>query len=106
MPASKNDMPLSSDSPYGETDFAKVDAYENTASDYEEIPEITDEMVMRGVRGDGRELLKRGRGRPALADPKRHVTMRLDGDLIDAMRASGPGWQVRANEALRARFKP
>jgi uncharacterized protein (DUF4415 family) len=33
------------------------------------------------------------------------VTLRVDGDVIEAMRATGPGWQARANEALRDRFK-
>lgn len=105
MPASKRNTHPSSDSPYGETDFAKVDAHEITTEEYAELPEITDEMIARGVPGDGRDLLKRGRGRPKVESPKRQVTLRLDADVIEAMRASGPGWQVRANDALRDRFK-
>lgn len=45
--------------------------------------------------------IKRGRGRPRVASPKRQVTMRLDADLIESLRATGPGWQVRVNDALR-----
>lgn len=45
--------------------------------------------------------IKRGRGRPRIASPKRQVTMRLDADLIESLRATGPGWQVRVNDALR-----
>jgi uncharacterized protein (DUF4415 family) len=45
--------------------------------------------------------MKRGRGRPRVASPKRQVTMRLDADLIERLRATGPGWQVRVNDALR-----
>ncbi len=41
---------------------------------------------------------RRGPGkRPA----KVQVTLRLDRDVVDGLRASGPGWQVRANEVLR-----
>lgn len=41
---------------------------------------------------------RRGPGRkPA----KGQVTLRLDQDVIEGLRASGQGWQVRANEALR-----
>ena len=41
---------------------------------------------------------RRGPGRkPA----KAQVTLRLDQDVIEGLRASGQGWQVRANEALR-----
>ena len=31
------------------SDLAKVDAYENTAADYEELPEVTDEEFARAV---------------------------------------------------------
>jgi uncharacterized protein (DUF4415 family) len=29
------------------------------------------------------------------------VSLRLDQDLIDRLRASGPGWQGRANDMLK-----
>lgn len=45
-------------------------------------------------------------GRPKLANPKRQVTLRLDGDLLDRLRESGPGWQSRINEILRNAVKP
>jgi uncharacterized protein (DUF4415 family) len=41
------------------------------------------------------------RGRPPLAQPKVAVTMRLDADVLGALRASGPGWQTRVNELLK-----
>jgi len=46
------------------------------------------------------------RGRPKLANPKRQVTLRLDGDLLDRLRESGPGWQGRINDILRNAVKP
>ena len=33
--------------------------------------------------------------------PKTRVTIRLDADLVARLRADGPGWQTRANAALR-----
>lgn len=42
------------------------------------------------------------RGRPQLANPKKPVTIRLDQDVIDKFKATGPGWQTKMNEALRA----
>jgi uncharacterized protein (DUF4415 family) len=42
-----------------------------------------------------------GRGRPKLAAPKQSVTLRIDADVLDAYRATGPGWQSRINSALR-----
>ena len=32
---------------------------------------------------------------------KTPVSIRLDDDLVEKLRASGPGWQSRVNEALR-----
>ena len=46
------------------------------------------------------EQLRR-RGRPRVEFPKRQVTLRLDGDVIDGVRATGPGWQGRVNDVLR-----
>lgn len=41
------------------------------------------------------------RGRPPLDTPKKAVSIRLDADLLDALRAGGKGWQSRANDLLR-----
>jgi uncharacterized protein (DUF4415 family) len=42
------------------------------------------------------------RGRPKLAQPKVAVSLRLDSDIAERLRASGEGWQTRVNELLRA----
>jgi uncharacterized protein (DUF4415 family) len=44
--------------------------------------------------------LVRRRG-PQRSDPKIPVSLRLDTDIVAALRATGPGWQKRANDALR-----
>ncbi len=36
------------------------------------------------------------------AKPKEQVTLRVDGDILEAFRADGPGYQTRINAALRA----
>ncbi|MBL8351498.1 MAG: BrnA antitoxin family protein [Burkholderiaceae bacterium] len=41
------------------------------------------------------------RGRPRLARPKAALTMRVDADVLEAFKASGPGWQTRINALLR-----
>lgn len=105
MTASKRDtLPPSADG-IGRTDLARLDAHVIRPEEYDDLPEITDAMMARAVPGDGAALLKRGRGRPRSEAPKQQVTLRLDGDVIAAMRASGPGWQARANAVLRERFK-
>lgn len=41
------------------------------------------------------------RGRPPSARPKAAMTMRVDADVLDALKATGPGWQTRVNALLK-----
>lgn len=43
----------------------------------------------------------RSRGRPKAAVTKTHVNLRLDAEVLEAFKATGPGWQTRINKALR-----
>lgn len=45
--------------------------------------------------------IKRGRGRPAVAVKRPTLNMRVDADVLDAFKATGPGWQTRINAVLR-----
>ena len=79
------------------SDFAKVDAHRIRATEYEEIPELTEEMLARGVhKRDGKRM-----GRPPKADKKVSVHLRLDPDICAAYRAMGKGWQSHMNAVLR-----
>ena len=40
-------------------------------------------------------------GRPKSANPKEALNIRLDADVLEHFRATGPGWQTRINAALR-----
>ena len=44
--------------------------------------------------------LRRTRG-PNKRPPKEQVAIRLDPDVVGALRASGPGWQTRVNTILK-----
>jgi uncharacterized protein (DUF4415 family) len=44
----------------------------------------------------------RGQRGPQRAPTKELISLRVDRDVVVAYRSSGPGWQARANEALRA----
>ena len=78
----------------------------------EDAPEATDAWfdearaakdVLPGLVGidAAEELLKPKRGRPRSANPKEHVNIRLDADVVRAFRSTGKGWQTRLNDALR-----
>ena len=40
-------------------------------------------------------------GRPRVAHPKVPLTMRVDVDVLAALRSTGQGWQTRVNALLR-----
>ena len=51
------------------------------------------------------QIVKRRRGRPAgsvAVATKEPVKLRLDPDVLAALRATGDGWQTRINDMLRA----
>ena len=47
------------------------------------------------------ENIKRSRGRPALERPRKQISIRLDPDVIDKFKATGPKWQSKINEVLK-----
>jgi uncharacterized protein (DUF4415 family) len=55
-----------------------------------DIPQLTDEQLSRGVRGQMYRPIKKP------------VTIRLDADVIQWLKAQGRGYQTRANGLLRA----
>lgn len=79
------------------SDLAKVDAHVIQPDEYDELPELTDDMLERGKVNRG--------GRPRSENPKRLISIRLPEDVIQKWRATGPGWQTRMAEKL-ARAAP
>jgi len=81
------------------TDLKKLDAHVITSEEYEEIPELTEKDFARGVLHTNGVPVRRGR--PKSDKRKTLLSVRLDTDIIDHFRATGPGWQRRINDALR-----
>ena len=50
------------------------------------------------------EAFKRGPGRPISANPKQHIGLRLDADIVDWLR-SQKGYNALVNQTLRAKMK-
>lgn len=75
--------------------------------DPDDAPEWSTEAFDRAEIRRGEQLVRPAtgtlakRGRPKLEQPKKQVTLRLDQDVIDRLRAEGPGWQSRINEILK-----
>ena len=74
------------------------------------LPDIRESLAeaKAGVFGEvhtPERIAVRRRGRPigsVQAVTKEAVKLRLDADLLAALRATGNGWQTRINDALRA----
>ena len=76
------------------SDLARVDAHRIARGEYEDLPELTDEMLARAVVSKG--------GRPRSASPRQLISLRLPVEVIARWRATGPGWQTRMAERLSA----
>ena len=69
-------------------------------TDPDDAPEITEQWVKEANLFDGEKLVRRGR--PKAVVTKAPVKLRLDADVLLALRATGDGWQTRINDTLRA----
>jgi uncharacterized protein (DUF4415 family) len=74
------------------SDLTRVDAHVVQKGEYEELPQLDEEMLARAE-------VKRG-GRPVSLNPRKLLSIRLPVDVIDRWKATGPGWQTRMAERL------
>jgi uncharacterized protein (DUF4415 family) len=74
------------------SDLARVDAHKIKKGEYQELPELTDDMLARAKVNKG--------GRPVSVNPRKQLTLRLPADVIERWKATGPGWQTRMAERL------
>lgn len=74
------------------SDLARVDAHKLKTEEFEELPELTDEMLSRATVNKG--------GRPVSANPRVLISLRLPADVLARWKATGPGWQTRMAEKL------
>ena len=77
---------------------AKKPKPESEWVDPDDAPELTQEWFETADLYIGEKLIRRGR--PAGSGTKQQITLRLDKDVIDAFRKTGPGWQARMNDVL------
>jgi uncharacterized protein (DUF4415 family) len=89
------------------SDLAKLDATTDEeiarqiADDPDTAPELTDEQLDQADLYENERFIRRV-GRPKGSGTKELITLRIDHDVLDRFRATGPGWQTRINDVLRA----
>jgi uncharacterized protein (DUF4415 family) len=66
--------------------------------DHDDPPELTDAFFEQADEYVGKQLVKRGRPKSSIV--RERITIRLEHDVVQQFKASGPGWQTRMNAAL------
>ena len=74
------------------SDVARLDAHAVTPQEYDELPELTEDMLARAKVNKG--------GRPVSPNPRKLISLRLPADVIERWKATGAGWQTRMAERL------
>jgi len=69
------------------SDLARVDAHKVKPEEYEEPPELTEDMLARAMVNKG--------GRPLSRNPRKLISLRLPANVIERWKATGPDWQTR-----------
>jgi uncharacterized protein (DUF4415 family) len=82
------------------TDLKKLDAHVVAPAEYEDAPELTNAQLAAANIHEGGKLVRRGR--PPSASRKQPVKLRLDPQVLESLRATGPGWQTLIGIVLQA----
>ena len=80
------------------SNLSKVATHKITTEEYDEIPALEGDFFEKADLFDGKKLVRRGR---PTGSTKISTTIRFDADVIAALKATGKGWQTKANDVLR-----
>lgn len=73
--------------------------------EHDDTPELTDADFARARPFEAmfpkQHAALKKRGRPKLVAPKTHIGFRLAADVVDAIRATGRGYNARVEKVLR-----
>ena len=69
--------------------------------DPDEAPELDEQWFRDAHVYVGDTLIKRGVGRPPIQNAKEMLSLRLDSDILEKLRASGKSWQTRLSKHIK-----
>jgi uncharacterized protein (DUF4415 family) len=69
--------------------------------DPDDAPELDEKWFRDAHVYVGDTLIKRGVGRPPIKNTKVMLSLRLDFDVLEKLRASGKGWQTRLSNHIK-----
>jgi len=71
-------------------------------TDWERVKSLTDEEIEAATDYEDEGEFDWDNVIVGIPMPKRQITLRLDGDIIDAFKVQGSGYQTRINNVLRS----
>ena len=84
------------------SNLKKAEAHAVTPAEYEELPEVTGDMLARAeYRVAGRLKAHPRRRGPQKTPKKVPLSLRLSPEVVKHFRAKGRGWQTRIDAALK-----
>jgi uncharacterized protein (DUF4415 family) len=69
--------------------------------DPDDAPELDEQWFQDAHVYIGDTLIKRGVDRPPIKNTKEMLSLRLDADILEKLRASGKGWQTRSSNHIK-----
>jgi len=84
------------------SNLKEVDKHVITPEEYEELPELTDEMFARATYSVGgvEQPAPRRRG-PQKAPKKIAISLRLPSEVVEYFKSKGAGWQLKMSGILQ-----
>ena len=84
------------------SDLKKVDTHSIKSDEYDELPELTDEMFDRAVyKVGGIEKPTPKRRGPQKTPTKIAIYLRLPHEVVEYFKSEGSGWQTKMGYALK-----
>lgn len=87
---------------YTSDELREMRARGEDETDRERVRGLTDAEVEDSIDREEEGVPIWGDAIVGLPSPKRQITLRIDGDIIDEFKAQGPRYQSRINNVLRA----
>jgi len=84
------------------SNLEKIDAHIIQPEEYDELPELTDEMFDRAIYKVGGVIKPAPKRRGSQKTPTKTVLhLRVAEEVVEYFKDEGPGWQTRINAALQ-----
>ena len=74
--------------------IVRISGSRRQLADVDDAPELTEEFFERADVYHGNKLIRPGR--PLSGNPKLALKLRIDPDVVEHFRATGPGWRTRS----------